>query len=103
MSHLFRHSKCRGASPKTPSRKARAFTVQARDFRLPLIGRTDSILLYSRREAFDNFGVAQCMITRFRPLVDTFHQIVSCRNAAPLQPEQHIRLSAHGADVDDLL
>src|SRR5580704_6289122 len=62
-----------------------------------------SVVLHCRRQALRNLSIAQRVITRLGALVDALHQVVGRRNAAPLQPEQHIRLPAHRTDVDNLL
>src|SRR5580692_10819622 len=67
-------------------------------------GPASLVLLHSRRrQALRNLDVAQRMIASLCALVNAFDHIVSRRNAAPLQPEQHIRFPAHRTDVDDLL
>jgi len=67
-------------------------------------GHRASILLdYGRRQTLRHLGVTERVVTRLGARIDTVNQIISGRNAAPLQPEQYIRLPAHGTDVDDLL
>src|SRR5271156_1040143 len=62
-----------------------------------------SVLLHGRGKAFHNLGVTQRVVAALGSLKDSVDHIVRRRDAAPLQPEQYIRFSAHGTDVDDLL
>src|SRR5437899_2278225 len=62
-----------------------------------------SVLPCRLRHALQNLRLAEGVVAGFGSLVDALHQIVLRRDAAPLQPEQHIRLPAHRTDINNLL
>src|ERR1700722_9024679 len=70
-----------------------------------IVSRVCRLSVFARRggHAFQNIRLAQRVVALLGASVNAFHDVVGGRNAAPLQPEQHIRFSAHGAHVDDLL
>src|ERR1700733_9202069 len=85
-------------SPPTPPAPRIACRI------VPGILTSTAVPLHCRRwQALRNLNITQRVITRLGALVDAFDQIVARRNATQLQPEQHIRLPAHGPDVNDLL
>src|ERR1700679_1389419 len=65
--------------------------------------RANLVCLRGDGQAFRNFRIGQRMVAGFRALVNSLHQFLAHRNAAPLQPEEHIRLPAHGTNIDNLL
>src|SRR5258708_39986799 len=62
-----------------------------------------SLLLRRCRYTLQNLGLGQRMVALLGPLVDAFYDFFGRRNAAPLKPPQHIRLSAHRTNVNNLI
>src|SRR5215471_13307313 len=54
-------------------------------------------------KALENLLLAQSVVALLGALVDAVDYIICRWDAVPLQPEQHVRFPAHGADVDDLI
>ncbi len=79
------------------ARKA-CYYPHGQDARAPLFTYSFLTLLQALADFCFGEGVVRC----FGALVDSLHHFIACGHAVAFQPEQHIRLPAHGADVDDL-
>src|SRR5215471_18290061 len=56
-----------------------------------------------RPYTFQNLCLGQQVGRVFGALENALYQLGRVRNAAPFQPEMHVRLATHRADLDDLL